>query len=124
MTPDSSSHRATAGKGMLGVRRSSIGRRLTLCFVLIILVMLAGNGLLLWQFHQIRVEADRLNSVDQELIVVLRFQTSLQSFHDRLNELVQSKDTRRLLRESESLRAALIEDARQTQAAFRGLPPG
>jgi len=52
------------------LHRLNIGPRLTLCFVFIILVMLLANAVLLWQFHQARVQADHLNGVDQELIVV------------------------------------------------------
>ena len=82
--------------------------------------MLASNAFLLWQLHLVRVQADRLMVVDQELIAVLRFQRSLRDFHDRLNELAQSSDTTRLLRESETLRNSLLEDAKRTQASFDG----
>ena len=54
------------------LQRINIGPRLSLCFLLIILAMLAGNGVLLWQFHQARAQAERLRGVDQELIAVLQ----------------------------------------------------
>src|SRR5271154_6193763 len=63
-----------------GADRLNIGPRLTLCFVLIILLMLAGNCLLLWQFHLLRIEADSLTSISQELIAILHLQISLVSF--------------------------------------------
>jgi PAS domain S-box-containing protein len=107
----------------LRVHRISIGRRLTLCFLAIVLLMLAGSALLLWQFHLVRVQADRLNRMDQELIAVLRFQTSLRSLRNQLDGLAQARD-KQLLSQSETLRAALLDDARQTQAAFDTLPPG
>src|SRR5580704_14014750 len=103
------------------VHKVSIGRRLTVCFVLIVLVMSAGTGLLLWQSHLVRVQANRLNGVDEELIAVLRFQTSLRAFGKRLNEIARSEDTSRVFEESEKLRVGLIDDARQTQAAFDDL---
>jgi PAS domain S-box-containing protein len=105
------------------LHRISIRRRLTLCFIFIFLLMLASNAFLLWQLHLVRTQADRLLAVDQELIAVLRFQTSLRSFHDRLNELAQSKDTAQLLQESEILRRSLLEDAKRTQASFSGPSP-
>jgi signal transduction histidine kinase/HAMP domain-containing protein len=104
------------------VHRVSIGRRLTVCFVLIILVMSGGSGLLLWQFHLVHVQAARLNGVDQELIAVLRFQTSLRWFDKRLTEIAQSKDASRVFEESEKLRVELVANAKETQAAFNGLP--
>src|SRR5580700_9255945 len=103
------------------VHKVSIGRRLTVCFVLIVLVMSAGTGLLLWQSRLVRIQANRLNGVDEELIAVLRFQTSLWSFDKRLNEIAESKDANRVFEESEKLRVELISNARQTQAAFDGL---
>ena len=52
--------------------RLNIGPRLTLCFLSIILVLLLGNAVLLWQFRQARAQAERLRGVDQELIAVLQ----------------------------------------------------
>jgi nitrogen fixation/metabolism regulation signal transduction histidine kinase len=105
------------------IHRLSIGRRLTICFVLIILVMSVGTGLLLWQSRLVRLQANRLNGVDEELIAVLRFQASLWRFDKRLNDLAQSTDPSRVLEESEKLRVELIENARQTRAAFDRPPP-
>ena len=85
--------RRAAGQA-LGLRRTRIGRRLGWCFVLIILLMSAGHALLLWQFHVVHLQANRLKGVDQELIAVLRFQTALRSFDSHLNELALSQDTR------------------------------
>ena len=102
--------------------RFNIGPRLTACFLLIIFLMLVGNGLLIWQFHLLRVQADRLAAVDQELIAVLRFQTSLHSFYSRLNELAQSEDKAQMFAETERLRNVLEEDGSQTQALFDRLP--
>jgi len=47
----------------LRLGRSGIGRRLTLSFVVIVVLMASGRGLLLWQFHQVRLRMDRLNGV-------------------------------------------------------------
>ena len=83
----------------LRLGRSGIGRRLTLSFVVIVVLMASGRGLLLWQFHQVRLRMDRLNGVDEELIAVLRFQNDLRSFHEQLKELTASRDTQRVLTE-------------------------
>jgi formate hydrogenlyase transcriptional activator len=86
--------------------------------------MLAGNALLIWQFYQVRGQADRLAAVDQQLITVLRFQASLRSFYARLNALAQSEDKKQLVRESESLQSALTDDTKRTADLFRSLPSG
>ena len=101
----------------------NIHRRLTLCFIFVIVLMLLGNGVLLWQSHLIRAQEERLNGVNEELIEVLRVHTGLLSVYERLGVLARSEDSARLLKESGTLRTGLLDDARRTRAAFSHLPP-
>src|ERR1700734_857744 len=103
--------------------RVNINRRLTLCFIFVIVLMLVGNGVLLWQLHLIRVQVERLNGVNEEFIEVLRVHTGLLSFYERLGVLARSEDSARLLKESATLRKGLLDDAQRTLAAFYHLPP-
>jgi PAS domain S-box-containing protein len=103
--------------------RLNIHRRLTLCFIFIIVLMLIGNGVLLWQLRLISAQVQRLNGVNEELIEVLRVHTGLLSAYERLGVAARSEDSGRLLKEWETLRAGLVEDAQRTQAAFSHLPP-
>jgi PAS domain S-box-containing protein len=112
---------ATASSPFLN--RLNIHRRLTLCFVFIIVLMLMGNGVLLWQLRLISAQVERLNGVNEELIEVLRVHTDLLSANQRLGAAARSEDSGRLLKEWETLRAGLVEDAQRTQAAFSRLPP-
>ena len=112
-----------AGEKAFHLRRLNIGPRLTLCFVLIILAMLVGNAILLWQFHRVRAQAERLSGVDQVLIAVLQAHANLISFYERLDGLAQSEDTARLVKEVEALRNALLEDTRRSRSALSRLPP-
>ena len=105
------------------LHRLNIGPRLTLCFVFIILVMLLANAVLLWQFHQARVQADHLNGVDQELIVVLQAHTNLMLFYERLDALAHSENISELVTEAERLRNDLLEDGQRTRNALNSLPP-
>jgi signal transduction histidine kinase/HAMP domain-containing protein len=105
------------------LHRLTIGRRLMICFVLIILVMSGGTGFLLWQSHLVRLQVNRLNGVDQELIAVLRFQASLSRFYKQVAAIAQSNDPNRVFEESEKLQAELVESAHQTKAAFDQLSP-
>jgi hypothetical protein len=50
-----------AGEKTVHLHRLNIGARLTFCFIFIIVAMLAGNGILLWQFHRARAQAERLS---------------------------------------------------------------
>ncbi len=110
-------------KTLSPIRSASIGTRLRWCFIFVVLLMTAGNALLLWQFSYVRYQREHLLGVDQELIAVLRFQTHLRSFHARLNELAQSEGTDQLVQQSAELQKSLIAHAAETQAAFSALPP-
>jgi len=101
----------------------NIGRRLALALALLVTLILGGNGLVILQFERARLQTDRLTGVSQQLIAVLRLQESLQSFHQRLNELALSKDAHRLVTEAGPLRAALQEQTRQARNTLAYLPP-
>ena len=107
----------------LDLRRINIGPRLTLCFGFIILAMLVGNVVMLWQFQRTRAQTARLGGVDQKLIAVLQAHVNLTSFHERLKVLADSENTGLLLTKAEALRNALLEDARHTRDVLGRLPP-
>jgi signal transduction histidine kinase len=100
----------------------NIGPRLTITFALLIVLILGGNGLLVWQFHIARIQTDRLTGVNQQVIAVLRLQKSLLSFHQRLDELAESKDARHLVTEAEPLRRTLLEEIERTRSTVTHLP--
>ncbi len=106
------------------INRFSIGRRLALCFVGIFVLLLAVNGILLWQFHSAQVRADRrLTGVSLELIAALNLQSSLQSFNDRLDRVAQSQDAVLLRQESGSLRDMILDSVQDARNAITHLPP-
>src|SRR5712664_3579902 len=102
--------------------RLNIGPRLILGFVFIILSMLAADAVILWQFHLVRTQAERLNGIDQKLVAVLRVHTSLVAFHDRLEDRADSQDIGRLVTEGERLRTAVLQDSRGAMSAFSLAP--
>ena len=104
------------------LERLNIGPRLTLCFAFIILAMLAGNAVLLWQFHQARGQADRLSGVDKELITVLEAHANLLTVYERLDALARSENTAQLLKEVEAIRAELQQDNLRARNALAQLP--
>jgi signal transduction histidine kinase len=105
------------------VNFSNIGPQLTIAFAVLIALILGGNGLLLWQFHIARLQTDRLTGANQQVISVLRLQQGLLSFHQRLEELAQSRDARTLTSEAEPLRTTLLEQIARTKSDINRLPP-
>ncbi len=112
-----------AGERTLRLHRLNIGPRLSGCFVVIILAMLLGNAVLLWQFFHARVEAERLAGVDQELIVVLQAHANLMSFYERLDVLADSENSAELITEAENLRNDLLASSSRISSALSRLPP-
>src|SRR5260370_35104054 len=102
--------------------RLNIGPRLVLGFVFIIISMLAADAVVLWQFHLVRAQAERLNGIDQTLVAVLRLHTSLTTFHDRLEDLADSQDIGRLVTDSERLRTPALGTIPDPSIPFP-LPP-
>src|SRR6266481_7973707 len=100
----------------------NIGPRLMFGFVVIIFSMLGADAVILWQFHVVRTQAERLNGIDQKLVAVLRVHSSLLAFHDRLEELADSQDVGRLVTEGERLRTAVLEDSSGAMSAFSLAP--
>jgi len=107
---------------IFNINRLYIGPRLTLCFLLIIVLMLLGDGLLLWQFRVARVQVDRLIGVSQELIAVGRLQSTLDGFYDDLDALAHAQDISRLNSEAGPLHDRLLEGAQQARTALLHLP--
>src|SRR5258707_8442713 len=112
----------SSAEGAVYAGRFNIGPRLILGFVFIILSMLVADAVVLWQFHLVRTQAERLNGIDQKLVAVLRVHTSLLAFHDRLEELADSQDAGRLVTEGGPLRTAVLEDTRRAMSALSQMP--
>jgi PAS domain S-box-containing protein len=104
--------------------RLNIGPRLALCFVLIILLMFAGDAVVLWQFHVAQLQAERLKDYNEELVSVLRVHANLLAFHDRLEEVANDKDAGWLVSETQRLTVAFSEGTQRVRNALSALPSG
>jgi signal transduction histidine kinase len=100
----------------------NLGRGLALLLGLLVVLILAGNGLVIYQFKRAQLQTDRLTGVSQQLIATLRLQQSLQSFHQRLDDVAESEDAHRILTEVEPLRESLRKQTQQTRSTLAYLP--
>jgi len=108
--------------GAAGTSPFNLGPRLRVTFAILILLILGGNALVVWQFDIIRNETEHLTGANRQLVAVLRLQANLLSFHRGLDDLARSMDLRRLVTEAESMRGALHEQTQQTRTAIANLP--
>jgi PAS domain S-box-containing protein len=113
---------AIAGEKYAFLYRMRIRRRLSICFALIIALMLAGNCVLLWQFHLVRVQQEHLTAVDEQLIAVLRAHSGLMSFYEKLDTFAHAEDANRFLKEADPLRDALLGDTQRIMNSLSRLP--
>ncbi len=90
------------------INKLKIAPRLILSFAVIVLLMLVGNSLLVWQFLLVRQQSDRVSALARELIVVSRFQTDILSLDAKLDSLAKSEDIDGLKREAGRLRSVLF----------------
>ncbi len=98
--------------------RLNIGPRLVLCFALIIVSMLAGDVIVLWQFHIVQAQAKRLNEYDEELVTVLRVHSDMLKVRDALESLANARNSERLKAETQTMNEAFAEDMRRAQSAL------
>src|ERR1700757_1194237 len=92
-----------------------INTRLTFCFVLIIALMSVGTGILLWQSHVMRIQANRLKEMDEQSMEVQRVRSLVLSFRNESEQIVRARNFARLQQEAPALRNQLNESLRQTQ---------
>jgi PAS domain S-box-containing protein len=100
-----------------------IKTRLTFCFVLIIALMSIGTGILLWQSHVMRTQANRLKEMDEQFMEVQRVRSLVLSFRNESEQVVRARNLARLEQEAPALRNQLNDSLRQTQTVFRGIEP-
>ncbi len=98
--------------------RLNIGPRLVLCFALIIVSMLAGDVIVLWQFHIVQAQATRLDEYDEELVTVLRVHSDMLKFRDTLESLANARNPERLEAETQAMSVAFAEDMRRAKSAL------
>src|ERR1700760_1870683 len=98
-----------------------IKTRLTFCFALIIALMSVGTGIMLWQSHVMRTQANRLKQLDEQFMEVQRVHALVLSFSNESHQLIKARNLARLQQEAPALRNQLNDSLRQTQTVFRGI---
>jgi PAS domain S-box-containing protein len=99
-----------------------IGRRLTTCFVAIVLSMLLSDLVAFWQFSRIATSGQQLNQADQVSLAVIRIHLNVDTFRDRLAALVNTHDTRQFKSEAAAVRQKFLEDVAHAQQLLETLP--
>lgn len=99
-----------------------IGVRLTVCFVIIVLLMAASHAFTLWQFERVRIQEDRMHDLDQESQAVLSMHASLLILRDKLEDVATTEDAHRFAAEAGALRQDFLDQADHANRAVRDQP--
>ena len=86
-------------KNLFRLSDLSIGKRLTACFVAIVVLMIAVDGLTVWQFRRMAAAIERLSNADQASLAVIRVHLDIDTFRDKMAALANSHDTQQFSNE-------------------------
>ena len=95
-----------------------IGTRLSLCFVAIVLLMLAANIVVVWQFRRTAASGERLNRADQISLAAVLVHLDIDTLKNRLAALADTYDGPEFASEAASLRRKVLEDVTHAQHLF------
>src|ERR1700758_2788194 len=100
----------------------SIRLRLTGCFVLIVVLMIAADSVAVWQYWQIDALAQRASKTDQISYAVVRVHLDVDTFRDSMAALASSHDTRQFSGEAASIRQTFLQHVDDAEQMFRATP--
>lgn len=92
------------------MRRLKIGARLTVSFAMVVVLMLIGSTVGLWQLNTMRVQAESLQRVDEELEAILRVHNSILILKDRLRQHLDNRDAEALVTETAALSGEVVNN--------------
>ena len=100
----------------------SIRLRLIACFVLIVLLMIAADGVAVWQYWQMTAPAQRVSETDQISHAVVRVHLDVDTFRNSMAALASSHDTHQFSVEAASLRQTFLQHVDHAEQLLRGNP--
>ncbi|HEY1983805.1 MAG TPA: ATP-binding protein [Terracidiphilus sp.] len=100
----------------------SIRFHLIACFILIVLLMIAADGVALWQYWQIEAAAQRVGQIDQISFAVVRIHLDVYSFRDRMAALAGSQDSREFFTEAATIQRSFLDRVDHTEQMLRAAP--
>jgi PAS domain S-box-containing protein len=100
----------------------SIRLRLVLCFVVIVLLMIAADAIAVWQFRQIAASAERLRKMDETALAVVRVHFDVANLRDKNDTLARSRDARQFSSEAAPIRQAFLQHVDHAQEMLRATP--
>ena len=107
-------HSTRNGVGFLAHRsKLRIGTRLTACFGVIVLSMIAADGVAVWQFRRMTPPIQHLMDADQISLAVTRVHLDIEEFSATVAALASNHETGQFVAEAMSVREKFLADVEQ-----------
>jgi PAS domain S-box-containing protein len=100
----------------------NIGRRLAVCFLLIVVSIVAADAVVFWQFRQMVASTRRLANADQTSFAIVRLRLDVGSFRKNVAALESSHDTKQFSSEAAGFRRSFLYDVEDAQQALSAAP--
>jgi len=111
-----------AAGGQVPKNSLSIGRRLTVCFLLILVSMIAADAVVFWQFRQMVAPTRRLSSANQASLALVRLRLDVGSFRKNVAALESSHDSKQFSTEAAEFRRSFLRDVEDAQQGLSAAP--
>jgi PAS domain S-box-containing protein len=99
-----------------------IGTRLGACFVAIVVLMLAVDGLAAWQFRRMAAATEGLSNADQMSLAVIRVHLDIDIFRGKVAALANSHDTHQFASEVAALEQTFLQDVEHAEQTLSTSP--
>ena len=100
----------------------TIGPRLTVCFLAIVVLMIAADAVVIWQVHQLAAQTQVLNAADKASSAIVRLHLDVNSFSGRVAVLTRSHDARQFVNEAASVRETFLRHLQDAEQALSSSP--
>ena len=92
-----------------------IGVRLTTCFLTIVVLMIAGDAVSIWQLRQLEAHTQMLKTADKASSAIVRLHLDVNSFSGRVAVLTRGHDARQFANEAALLRETFLRHVRDAE---------
>jgi len=99
-----------------------IGPRLTVCFLIIALSMIAADTVVFWQFRELVVLSRLLSNADHASLALVRVHLDVDTFRENVTVLESSHDTEEFSTEAAELQKVFLRDLEDAQLALIRAP--
>jgi signal transduction histidine kinase len=99
-----------------------IGVRLTACFLTIVVLMIAGDAVSIWQLHQLEAHTKVLKTADNASSAIVRLHLDVSSFSGRVAVLTRGHNAPEFANEAALLREIFLRHVRDAEEVLNSSP--